>query len=106
MRCIATDYSSRVARRGIASIFVAASVFCVVWPTHARGETAQNADAKSESNGLVATQRVRVAGIVLKWLRTEKEANYVARRKVDHGSCAGRGETCMYDRVLSRRLCD
>jgi predicted amidohydrolase len=72
----------RVARYGVTSVFVAAFVFPVAWATPATGETAQNADVKSESNDLADTKRVRVAGIVLKWLRTEKEANYSRAEKL------------------------
>ena len=96
----------RVARHGVASIFAVACVFSVAWTTSARGEAAQNADANSETNDLAATQRVRVAGIVLKWLRAEKEANYSRAEKLITEAAQGGAKACLYHRVLSRRLCD
>jgi predicted amidohydrolase len=53
----------------------------------ARGESAGS--SRGESRGAVARTTVRVAGIVLKWLRTEKDANFRRAEALIREAAAG-----------------
>ena len=87
----------------IASALSAAILLVVAMAARAAGETTGN--AADDRIPPRQVKHVRVAGVVLKWLRTEKEANYERAAKLITAAARGGGTARLHDRVLSRWLC-
>jgi predicted amidohydrolase len=79
----------RRANRGITRILAVAVALSLVTIVQAANETAAVTTEESANNGSDLGRRVRVAGIVLKWLRAEKEANYTRAEKLINQAAQG-----------------
>jgi predicted amidohydrolase len=69
-------------RWGTTSALFAAAILAVAITSRAAEESAAVSRTESLRDDSHSERRVRVAGIVLKWLRTEKEANYERAEKL------------------------
>ena len=87
MPCIATTNSIGATVGGSSILLSAAVLLVVAMAAQAADETAGNAAAERIPSG--QGKRVRVAGVVLKWLRTEKEANYERAEKLITAAARG-----------------